>query len=227
VLTLSISSSIRSVQAQMPSDMNTRGIEYPNFRYLQHRFLDPEDKLLADAFGYTQSTWDFPGTDIIEVIAFSALGLGQSDAVQLGYTEDVWDCYINHYRFFEWSELEGLGVHDYLVAIGWTEDKWGSSSAVDAPAIFNDNWEDLTEDQRSNATEVCYFQEIWDKETLQFWTTGPPTESPTPAPTTTVSPTMAPTTESTLGDMSNAIDTVKASSLLPLVASALAIVFAL
>jgi hypothetical protein len=209
VLTLSISSSIRSVQAQMPSDMNTRGIEYPNFRYLQHRFLDPEDKLLADAFGYTQSTWDFPGTDIIEVIAFSALGLGQSDAVQLGYTEDVWDCYINHYRFFEWSELEGLGVHDYLVAIGWTEDNWGSSSAVDAPAIFNDNWEDLTE------------------ETLQFWTTGPPTESPTPAPTTTVSPTMAPTTESTLGDMSNAIDTVKASSLLPLVASALAIVFAL
>jgi hypothetical protein len=210
----------------MPSDMNTRGIEYPNFRYLQYRFLDPEDVPLVDAFGYTQSSWDFPASDTIELIAFNALGNGKSDAVQLGFTEDVWDCYINHYRFFDWSELEGLGVHDYLVAIGWTEDNWRTSENEE-PAIFNLDWGGLTEDQRSNATEVCYFEEIWNKEALKFWTTGPPTEPPTPAPTASFSPTMAPTNKPTLGDMSDAIHTVKASSLLPLVASAVAIVFAL
>jgi hypothetical protein len=43
---------------------------------------------MIEGMGYTQGTWDRPGTANIELIGFEGLGLGQSGVEQLGYTED-------------------------------------------------------------------------------------------------------------------------------------------
>jgi hypothetical protein len=99
----------------------------------------------------------------------------------------VWDCYINHYLYYEWSDLN-VTIQAYMTSIGWTDDTWGSSNYK--PNSYNMYWDELTDEQRGNATEVCYFENIWNKETLQYWTTAPPTVPPTPAPTTSASPTM-------------------------------------
>jgi hypothetical protein len=189
-----------SVTAQLPSSpLNSRSIEYPEFRYLQYRFLDAETLVLAGSMGYSADTWDRPGTDIIELIGFEGMGLGKSEVLGLGFSESQWDCYMNHYIYYEWDLLVDMGVQDFLLELGWTQDNWGGSTA-DTPEIYNSDWEDLTDEQRGNATEVCYFQESWNGDFLQDWTTGPPTEPPTLAPSMiSASPTEAPTSSSGFG----------------------------
>lgn len=54
---------------------------------------------LAEALGYNQTTWETPGSAGIEKIAYEDLGpFLQVQANALGFTEDNWDCYVNHFN---------------------------------------------------------------------------------------------------------------------------------
>lgn len=33
--------------------------------------------------------------------------------------EEKWDCWVNHYAGYSWSELEGEGVQDDFIALDW------------------------------------------------------------------------------------------------------------
>ena len=104
-------------------------------------------------------------------------------------------------------------VQEYALAIGWTESTWGDLN--DMPSTYNQFWDELTDAQRGNATELCYFEEIWNEEKLQFWTTGPPTDSPTLAPSMSMAPpTAAPTVAATESVTDDSSASVIAQSLL-------------
>jgi hypothetical protein len=183
--------------AQVPSDINTRGIEFPEFRYRQYQYLDDEQIDIVTSLGWVESTWDIPGTDDSELIPFDGWGGSSSFILQLGFTAETWDCWVVHYmnpNFFDWRTLEEVGVQEYFVGIGWTDATWGSLDTTQHPESLSLTWEELTDDQRSNATELCYFAETWDMASIQSWTTYRPTSSPSESPSiATSAPTVSPT----------------------------------
>jgi hypothetical protein len=192
---LLLSSKNHGISGQRPPNEDSRGIEYPTFRYVQYRYLDRVTMAQASTLGYSEATWDRPGTNSVERIGFADQGLGQEVLTQMGFTEEVWDCYVNHYLYYEWADLVDLGVQEYMINLGWTEEIWGDP--FDNP-IYDLFWEELTDEQRGNATEICYFEQIWDRSSLQSWTTGPPTDPPSPAPSApTSSTTSAPSSPTT------------------------------
>ena len=196
------------VNGQIPvstNSSNSHGIEYPVSRYRQYAFLSEEMKALVDDLGYTENTWNHPGSDTIELIGYDGLPPNAQDVVgQLNITKGQWDCYINHYRFLEWKQLtfivstdsffdntdrksNVLNVQQYYSMLGWNEDLWMMSKVDDnqIPESELHFWDELSPDQKLGAMELCYFEHTWNDETLQDWTTRPPTVPPTSAPTTT------------------------------------------
>ena len=196
------------VNGQIPvstNSSNSHGIEYPVSRYRQYAFLSEEMKALVDDLGYTENTWNHPGSDTIELIGYDGLPPNAQDVVgQLNITKGQWDCYINHYRFLEWKQLtfivstdsffdntdrksNVLNVQQYYSMLGWNEDLWMMSKVDDnqIPESELHFWDELSPDQQLGAMELCYFEHTWNDETLQDWTTRPPTVPPTSAPTTT------------------------------------------
>ena len=196
------------VNGQIPvstNSSNSHGIEYPVSRYRQYAFLSEEMKALVDDLGYTENTWNHPGSDTIELIGYDGLPPHGQDVVgQLNITKGQWDCYINHYRFLEWKQLtfivstdsffdntdrksNVLNVQQYYSMLGWNEDLWMMSKVDDnqIPESELHFWDELSPDQQLGAMELCYFEHTWNDETLQDWTTRPPTVPPTSAPTTT------------------------------------------
>ena len=199
------------VNGQIPvstNSSNSHGIEYPVSRYRQYAFLSEEMKALVDDLGYTENTWNHPGSDTIELIGYDGLPPNAQDVVgQLNITKGQWDCYINHYRFLEWKQLtfivstdsffdntdrksNVLNVQQYYSMLGWNEDLWMMSKVDDnqIPESELHFWDELSPDQQLGAMELCYFEHTWNDETLQDWTTRPPTVPPTAAPTTTSKP---------------------------------------
>ena len=72
-----------------------------------------------------RTNWDEPGTNTFEAIGYEGLPPNAADKVKaIGFTEETWDCWMNHYEFYDWSELETKGVQHYFEALGWTSDTW-------------------------------------------------------------------------------------------------------
>ena len=67
---------------------------------------------------------------------------------------------MNHYQAYYWSSFHA----DLLVAVetlGWTEDKW--TNDMQAPPLSESkNWAELTPEEKTAATRLCYFEETWD-----------------------------------------------------------------
>ena len=45
-------------------------------------------------------------------------------ATTLEISEESWDCHMNHYADFNWTELVGAGVAKYFQALGWNNRSW-------------------------------------------------------------------------------------------------------
>jgi hypothetical protein len=175
--------------------LNTRGIEYPAFRYAPWATLNLSTTIFAGILGYTSATWNLPSSNVIESISFETTGestLDQQEAItNIGFSEEQWDCYVNHYDGYYWEELAEVGVQQFFVALDWTEASWTGQSSY--PASDDEYWADLTAEEQAAAFELCYLPQTWDaEESLVLWATAPPTVVPTAAPST-VSPTGSPT----------------------------------
>jgi hypothetical protein len=147
------------VFSQVPDQLNSRGIAFPEVRFRQYRWLEPEVQTIVDNIGYTNETWDQIGTAPFENLRFEDLGIMQTKIQSLGITQDQWDCYIVHYlEGYTWAELGDLSI--YFEGIGYTEIMWTWNSK---PSFFNKFWDELDENVRGNATELCYFENSWGK----------------------------------------------------------------
>jgi hypothetical protein len=158
-----------------------RGVEFPNFRYLQWAYMDSTELAQAFSLGYNEDTWNLPGTNPLELIGFSGQGNGQEELLALGFTAASWDCFVNHYQYFEWDGLGNRGVQQYYTTLGFTEATWINRD-VTVPDAFDTPWEDLSTEHQAAAEQLCYFLDTWDKMNLIYWTTIPPEFAPSGAP---------------------------------------------
>ena len=135
----------------------------PRTRFLAWSLLSADQMQMASDMGYAEDTWNLLGSSDVEHLTFNALDNPQRKAARsLGMTtEDIWDCHINHYRGYLWSNLVESGLDQYYSALGWTKADWEEGSR--RPASESKYWEGLSFDERSAATQLCYTEEIWDE----------------------------------------------------------------
>jgi hypothetical protein len=151
---------------------NSRGIAEPSFRYAIWDDVSSIKQSIAETgLDYTENTWNVPGTADVERFAFGALTAeNQVAAFALGFNEEEWDCYVNHYDDYSWADLSTEGVQQYFITLGWTEDSWTTGS--NPPASDDEFFDDLSSDETTAAEELCYNELLWNGESLSGGSTA-------------------------------------------------------
>jgi len=155
---------------------NADKISMPRFRF--ERWKDSQFQDVASQIAYDESTWETLSYNSIEALAF--MDLETTDNIDdslnvtfdkptmiligMGFTEVTWDCWINHYGGYYWSDLEEYKIAPYYEALGWTLDTWNSES--DFPASSDKNWIELTVEERQAAANLCYIEQTWNQESF-------------------------------------------------------------
>ena len=167
---------VRSVHSQNSSQARgpASAIPFPTYRYIVWNQLSDTAFKASINLAYTGFTWNTPGSAKLEQLAWVTLGeQNQGFAKTIGFNQEVWDCYSNHYDGYTWSELQAISVDQYWAALGWDQSNWESNSSAVQPASVNASWADLTSAEQKAASELCYIQETWDGVELVYWVTSP------------------------------------------------------
>ena len=161
-----------SGQATIRLLATSRGIAQPAFRYVVWAGVGSAQQTVAKTgLDYTEDTWNVPGTAEVERLAFSSLtNETQAAARTLGFSEEVWDCYVNHYDEYSWADLATEGVQQYYITLGWTEDAWTTGS--NPPASDDEFFADLSPDETAAAEEICFNELLWNGESLSGGSTA-------------------------------------------------------
>jgi hypothetical protein len=81
---------------------------------------------------------------------------------------EMWDCYINHYGYYDWTELELYDLEKAYEELGWDADIWNGPETAYPPSN-EAYWADLSVVEKEAASTLCYFQENWDFLDLEQW----------------------------------------------------------
>lgn len=144
----------------------------PFERYCEWDYHSPERRTdFRTVIGYTGPTWNFQETSPVDELSFEGLTETQRGGLlNLGFDEDRHDCCQNHYNDYDWSDFDpndGYGpVLQALKALGYNEIMWQNSIAA---AYERFGWDDLPEEARWAAEELCYSKETWDQVDLTMW----------------------------------------------------------
>ena len=166
--------------------------ERPVLRYRAWGLLTAAEQTIAtnDLSYTTPDSWNVPSTNLVELIAHGDLAVFQQNAAAtvMGIAgngaDEVWDCWINHFDGFDWSDMVQEGVSEYYEVLGWTQAVWDEDGTP--PATDDLDWIELSTDEQEAAVNLCYTAELWDQVSLEALSTPGPTSAPT---------TQAPTTE--------------------------------
>lgn len=149
-------------------------ILYPWFRYQPWEYLTPREKSLADLIGWDQTSWNagkslYDDSESDASLAFADLTDEQrSNLMDLGFYEEQYDCWINHYEGYSWSDLQLYGLAGYFETFGFTADNFlGAQGSV--AAYQQADWNELSEAQKEAAYQLCWFEELWDEVPLTKW----------------------------------------------------------
>jgi hypothetical protein len=56
----------------------------------------------------------------------------QADAIRIGFYQQTWDCFQNHYRAYAWDDFDAdPDTKDALKALGWVRDNWTSKGGIE------------------------------------------------------------------------------------------------
>jgi len=163
---------------------------YPELRFRNYNKLTANEKAAATVLGYDAESWSQLGTADADSLSwwynanmdyYDYDGDGDyyeenpnfiKAAATLGFTEDVWDCWINHYDYYSWDDLVEFRFDSFYKELGWTADKWSGSDTV-LPDTEDKSFADLSTVEKTAAVTVCYTQKIWDKEMLPLCVDSP------------------------------------------------------
>jgi len=167
------------VVAQDDLEYNKWEYSMPRFRYQSWDDVKDNDTLedQAEKVGYDRNSWNTFFENPIEVLAFEdlqdrSLIEGSKPSASnpkrvlenMGYSEETWDCWINHFEGYDWFEMEEFDIVEQYEALGWDERAWNSINEKDWPSSDEKGWDDLDSDEREGAINLCYFRETWDDE---------------------------------------------------------------
>lgn len=139
-----------------------------------------------EQIGYTVDSWNVPGTASLELLKFDELAPSIQSIVtsDLGWTPEIWNCHINHFQDYFWSELNTeVHVQQFFVDLGWNASSW--AEVIDPPPSESADWSELTANEQAAAEKLCYFEELWNgldltEQSIVF--TDPPNTTPTTSP---------------------------------------------
>jgi len=136
----------------------------PAFRFGPFQDLDIESQTIAEErLGYTVTTWNVFSLAPIEKKRWASLSQNEREgAVLLGYTEDTWDCFINHYKDYTWDDLAASGVQTFYQGLGWTQSFW-EGTGFGVPTAESKWWGQLNDDEKRFANALCFFEDNWDR----------------------------------------------------------------
>lgn len=138
----------------------------PDVRFTKWDHLEHEQRDHARKMGYNEKSWNKPGQFEAEKMDYGSLvPFQKSELVSLGITGSQWDCYVNHFRNYDWVDLSG-GQQSAYTTLGWKPDTWDTGDTTEIEGKY---WEDLTSDQRKAATSLCYTNNIWDEVAIPLW----------------------------------------------------------
>ena len=146
---------------------------------------------LEQNLGYNELTWNVIRLNDVEQKGWFEFFNYEKDTASavLGLDESSWDCWINHYDSYGWSDLVRRGLDEHWKAVssygaffvlscssidvhklhssipihqlGYSELSWNEE--IDPPASEKQSWDELNEMEQRHAMELCFNQEIWDK----------------------------------------------------------------
>jgi hypothetical protein len=155
----------------------------PHVRYIPWLQLQDSIRQSAELVAYDADTWNEPGTAVIEELDWESIRVATPKSIpilqSMGLYGPTWDCYINHYGGFFWSELTPE-VQQAYETLGWTETTWNSGAVV--PVSETTPWIELSEAERAAAERVCYFDKLWDRIPLTEWGNSTKDETTPPSP---------------------------------------------
>ena len=134
-------------------------------RFTPWDYLPPFRQVFAEIkLGYTKETWNRIGTQPLERLSWELLTSDQAlGAGALGFNQESWDCYQNHYWAYSWRQLEISGVQIYFVALGFDEQLWKDPNRrISVNGVDDLQWSDLSNGQKSILGELCYNEIAWD-----------------------------------------------------------------
>ena len=146
---------------------------FPEIRFTAWNDLEASTRSDAEILEYNELSWNIPGTNEIEELSFATIeedyGDDFTDAlVSIGFDEDTYDCWVNHYNDYDWFELIMDGLTGFWIALGWDEDKWEGDDP-NLPDSEDKDWEELNEAEQSAANNLCLTQELWDMVPITAW----------------------------------------------------------
>lgn len=145
-------------------DMGKIPVIYPYFRFVDWNEMSNTQQTWAGAVGWTEDTWNNPDSSDLDFTAFSELGEPQREALlKMGFYEEQYDCYINHYQGYDWVDLQDWGLDTVYETFGWTQFNYENGPT---PAAWEGPWGDLTDEQKEAASEICWFEELWNGQHL-------------------------------------------------------------
>lgn len=118
----------------------------------------------ATILGYNETTWDYPGIDMKSVntsfLRWDALSDEQQlAAAALDLAEFYWDCLIQHYDNYPWSDLKAKGVKHLYEALNWNYASW--HGIVAPPSSNNQTFGQLGRGQQIAAKQLCYLPQTF------------------------------------------------------------------
>lgn len=138
-------------------------IAKPSDRFVPWEDIDETLRVqLEQSMGYTELTWNVLRLAPVEQKGwFEFMYYEKDTATALGLDDASWNCWINHYDSYGWSDLVKKGHDTHYVGLGWSEEAW--DGAADPPASEGTSWKDLTEVELMHAIALCYAGENWDR----------------------------------------------------------------
>lgn len=115
----------------------------------------------AQVLGYDKATWNRPGTaDVEDQSWFELTDEQRAAAVQLGFEQTTWDCYMNHFQDFWWEDLQQrpLNVATEYAVLGFNQKSWDTGAA---PEASKGDWADLSNAQKLAMQKLCWTEQLW------------------------------------------------------------------
>jgi len=135
----------------------------PTFRYTPFQNLDTTIQIVAEEkLGYIMLTWNNHGLASVEKSGWESLTSNEREGAELlGFEQNTWSCWVNHYEDSTWDELVEKGAQAYFEQLGWTRAHWEYT----APLPFTEGrwWGQLTDKEKDAANGLCYFEDNWNR----------------------------------------------------------------